>query len=132
MKKLFLVLVVALMVSFLRCAPAAAETAAPAEPQAPEATTAPADTVPPAAAKPILAVCLPALDNPLMLAFQDAFKGAFGAEYDVQVSSADGNANTQATQIENYTAMKPFMFVMAVEATSLVPSWKRRARRASR
>jgi ABC-type sugar transport system substrate-binding protein len=57
-----------------------------------------------------------------MLAFQDAFTKTFGDKYDVQVSSADGNANTQATQIENYTAMKPaFMFVMAVEPTSLVP-----------
>ncbi len=46
----------------------------------------------------------------------------FGADYDVQVSSADGNANTQATQIENYTSMLPeFLFVMAVEPTSLVP-----------
>jgi ribose transport system substrate-binding protein len=72
--------------------------------------------------KPILVVSLPALDNPLMLAFQDAFNGTFGADYDVQVSSADGNANTQATQIENYTAMLPkFLFVMAVEPTSLVP-----------
>lgn len=72
--------------------------------------------------KPIIAVCLPALDNPLMLAFQDSFTNAFGAEYDVQVASADGNANTQATQIENYTAMNVhFMFVMAVEATSVVP-----------
>jgi ribose transport system substrate-binding protein len=122
MKKSFLVLVVALMVVMPGCAPAATETAAPPEPQAPEATTAPADTVAPPAAKPILAVSLPALDNPLMLAFQDAFKGAFGADYDVQVSSADGNANTQASQIENYTAMKPaFLFVMAVEPTSLVP-----------
>lgn len=93
-------------------------------------TTAPVVTTPEAAApettapegKPILAVSLPALDNPLMLAFQDAFTKTFGADYDVQVSSADGNANTQATQIENYTAMKPeFLFVMAVEPTSLVP-----------
>ena len=57
-----------------------------------------------------------------MLAFQDAFKGTFGADFDVQVASADGNANTQATQIENFTAMQPaFLFVMAVEPTSLVP-----------
>jgi ribose transport system substrate-binding protein len=76
-------------------------------------------------AKPIVAVCLPALDNPLMLAFQDAFKNTFGNEFDVQVSSADGNANTQATQIENYTAMKAkFLFVMAVEASSLVDKLK--------
>jgi ABC-type sugar transport system substrate-binding protein len=88
---------------------------APTEPEvvAPVATT---ETT------PILVVSLPALDNPLMLAFQDAFKGTFGTDYDVQVSSADGNANTQATQIENYTAMQPeFLFVMAVEPTSLVP-----------
>jgi ABC-type sugar transport system substrate-binding protein len=46
----------------------------------------------------------------------------FGAEYDVQVSSADGNPNTQATQIENYTGMQPdLIFVMAVEASSLLP-----------
>jgi ABC-type sugar transport system substrate-binding protein len=81
----------------------------------PEATTAPT-------AKPIIAVSLPALDNPLMLGFQDAFKGAFSADYDVQVASADGNANTQATQVENFTAMKAkFIFVMPVESSSLVP-----------
>jgi ribose transport system substrate-binding protein len=122
MKKLALVLIVALMVFVSGCS-AATQTAAPAATQAPAAATAPADTaVPPAAAKPILAVSLPALDNPLMLAFQDAFKGTFGDKFDVQVSSADGNANTQATQIENYTAMKPaFLFVMAVEPTSIVP-----------
>jgi ribose transport system substrate-binding protein len=89
------------------------------------ATTAPkpaATDTTASAAKPILVVSLPALDNPLMLGFQDAFTGAFGNDYDVQVSSADGNANTQSTQIENYNAMDPkFMFVMAVEPTSLVP-----------
>lgn len=74
------------------------------------------------AQKEIIAVVLPSLDNPLMLGFQDAFKGAFGANYDVQVASADGNAVTQGTQVENFTAMKvKFMFVMAVEPTSLVP-----------
>ena len=122
MKKLVLLLVVTLMALTAACG-TATETAAPAEPQAPEPTSAPADTVaPPAAAKPLLVVSLPALDNPLMLAFQDAFTKAFGADYDVQVASADGNANTQATQIENFTAMQPaFLFVMAVEPTSLVP-----------
>ena len=73
----------------------------------------------------IIAVCLPALDNPLMLGFQDAFTQTFGDEYVVQVASADGNPNTQATQIENYNAMGvEFMFVMAVEATSLVAKLK--------
>ncbi len=79
---------------------------------------------PPAAPsqKEIIAVALPSLDNPLMLGFQDAFKNAYGAEYDVQVASADGNPNTQATQVENFTAMKvKFMFVMPAESTSLAP-----------
>jgi ABC-type sugar transport system substrate-binding protein len=70
----------------------------------------------------IIAVCLPALDNPLMLGFQDAFTGAFSANFDVQVASADGNPNTQATQVENFSAMKPaFLFAMPVESSSLVP-----------
>ena len=47
---------------------------------------------------------------------------SFSGTYDVQVSSADGNANTQAQQVENYTAMgAKFLCVMAVEATSLLP-----------
>lgn len=99
-------------------ATAAPATAAPAT--AAPATAAPATAAP--AAKSIIAVCLPALDNPLMLGFQDAFKGAYGKDFDVQVASADGNPNTQATQVENFTAMKvKFMFVMPVESTSLVP-----------
>ncbi len=57
-----------------------------------------------------------------MLALSDAFVKTFGDTYKVEVASADGNPNTQATQVENYTAMKvKFMFVMAVEATSLLP-----------
>ena len=112
MKKLAILILATLMVLMSAC------TAKPTE-IAPTAV-APTESAP--AEKATIAVCLPALDNPLMLAFQDAFTNAFGAEYDVQVSSADGNANTQATQIENYTAMKvKFMFVMAVEASSLVP-----------
>jgi len=91
-------------------------TATPEETSVPDVPSADSMT------KPVIAVCLPALDNPLMLGFQDAFKGAFGADYDVQVASADGNANTQATQVENFTAMKvKFMFVMPVESSSLVP-----------
>jgi ABC-type sugar transport system substrate-binding protein len=116
MRKMLVLLLVALMILSSACQGAQTETTAP-EVAAPEATEPPAATQ-----KPVLAVSLPALDNPLMLAFQDAFKNAFGAEYDVQVSSADGNANTQATQIENYTSMlAKFLFVMAVEPTSLVP-----------
>lgn len=115
MKKMISLILVVMLAFLTAC------TAAPAETAAPEATTAPEQPAA-SAAKPIIAVCLPALDNPLMLGFQDAFTGAFGADYDVQVASADGNANTQATQVENFTAMKvKFMFVMPVESTSLVP-----------
>jgi ABC-type sugar transport system substrate-binding protein len=69
-----------------------------------------------------IGVSLPALDNPLMLALKDMFVTNFGTTYKVEVSSADGNPSTQATQVENYTAMgAKFIFVMAVEPTSLLP-----------
>jgi ribose transport system substrate-binding protein len=111
MKRFTILVLVMLLLLVSAC------TAAPAGTAAPQAATAPE-----AAGKPVIAVCLPALDNPLMLGFQDAFKGAFGADYDVQVASADGNPNTQSTQVENFTAMKvKFMFVMPSESTSLVP-----------
>jgi ribose transport system substrate-binding protein len=119
MKKLIVLVMVALLALLPAC------KAAPAATTAPEAaTTAPEEAAAPTE-KPIIALCLPALDNPLMLALQDVFVKGFGADYDVQVSSADGNANTQATQVENYTAMKvKLLTVMAVEATSLVPKLK--------
>ncbi len=128
-KKISIMFSVLMIIGLLLSACQAQETeTAVTEPEVvePAATepevVAPASTEAAPAAKPILVVSLPALDNPLMLAFQDAFTGAFGNDFDVQVSSADGNANTQATQIENYTAMLPkFLFVMAVEPTSLVP-----------
>ena len=92
-------------------------TSAPTTSGAP--TTAASDS---GGAKQIVAVCLPAMDNPLMLEIKETFVKNFGAEYDVQVSSADGNPNTQSNQVENYTAMKvKFLCVMAVEATSLLP-----------
>lgn len=115
MRKLMSLVIVVLLAALAACTAAPVETAAPQATKAPEQPSAPT-------AKPIIAVCLPALDNPLMLGFQDAFKAAFGADYDVQVASADGNPNNQATQVENFTAMKvKFMFVMPVESTSLVP-----------
>ncbi len=121
MKKSAILLLVLLMVLVPACGAAPAETE-PAE-EAPPVES-PETTEPEAPAeRPVIAVVLPALDNPLMLEFQRAFTETFGAEYDVQVASAEGNAITQATQVENYAAMgAEFMFVMAVEASSLVPS----------
>jgi ABC-type sugar transport system substrate-binding protein len=82
----------------------------------------PTTTLGPVAAGSTIGVCLPALDNPLMLALADRIKTDFGADYKVEVSAADGNPNTQATQVENYAAMgAKFIFVMAVDAASLAP-----------
>jgi ABC-type sugar transport system substrate-binding protein len=113
-----------LMLALAACgatATAVPPTAVP--PTAVPPTAVPPTAVPPAPAeKEIIAVALPALDNPLMLALSGAFEQTFADEYNVQVASADGNPNTQATQVENYTAMKAkFMFVMSVEASSLLP-----------
>jgi ribose transport system substrate-binding protein len=122
MKKLSIVLTIIMIasLSLAACAPKVVETPAAADTAAPQAATEVPPVVEPESN--VIAVCLPALDNPLMLGFQDAFKGAFSANYDVQVASADGNPNNQATQVENFTAMKvKFMFVMPVESTSLVP-----------
>lgn len=115
MKKFTMLVLVVFMLVATACT-----SATPVATTAPITTEAPATEAP--TTKPIIAVCLPALDNPLMLAIQDTFKNGFGTDYDVQVASADGNAVTQATQVENFTAMKAkLLVVMAVEATSLVP-----------
>ncbi len=112
MKRFLIILTVVMLASLLLLAACSGGTTTEKSPT----------TTPVVEKKATIAVCLPALDNPLMLALRDAFVNTFGAKYDVQVASADGNPNTQATQIENYTAMKvKFMFVMAVEASSLLP-----------
>ena len=122
-KKFLVVLSIFLMTAFILtacqpAAPVATEAPAPAEPAAPAATEAPAQP----AGKPVLAVALPALDNPLMLGFKMPSPRPLGTNIDVQVASADGNPNNQATQVENFTAMKPaFLFAMPAEASSLVP-----------
>lgn len=70
-------------------------------------------------ASDIIAVSLPSLDNPLMLGISDQMKKTFEG-LSVQVSSADGDANKQATQIQNYMTMKPALIVvMPVEASSV-------------
>lgn len=137
MKKLVMLVLISVLI-LSACTPAPTTAPATAVPAtavpatAVPATKVPATAVPPTVAptvaptkppqKEVIAVCLPALDNPLMLGFKDAFTAAFGTKYNVQVAAADGNPNTQATQVENFTAMKAkFMFVMPVESTSLVP-----------
>jgi ribose transport system substrate-binding protein len=123
--KLLIILSIVMIITLGLTACGTKATATPATvdaTSAPEATAVPTEPAAPAA-KPIIAVCLPALDNPLMLAIQGTFVNGFGNDYDVQVVSADGNANTQASQVQNFTAMKvKLMVVMAVEASSLVPN----------
>ncbi len=122
MNKIWSPLAVVLIAAMLLAACGGSPTVVPAT--AVPATEAPAATQPPAAQaeKETIGVALPALDNPLMLALRDAIANTFGEEYNVEVASADGNPNTQATQIENFTAMDAkLLFVMAVEASSLLP-----------
>lgn len=122
MKKFFMLVLVVFIFAASACTTTtpAATTAATQPPAAAVATEVPASTQ-----KEVVAVCLPSMDNPLMLGLADVMKKTFGDKYDVQIASADGNANTQATQIQNFTAMKAkFMLVMAVEASSLVPNLK--------
>jgi len=129
MKRVPTIFISIVLVSVLLLTACGKPTPAPttqAPPTQAPATQAPPTQAPPTQApeakKEIIAVCLPALDNPLMLELSDAFVKAFGDEYDVRVASADGNPNTQATQIENFTTMgAKFMFVMTVEASSLLP-----------
>lgn len=68
----------------------------------------------------IIAVCLPTLDNPLMLSISDNITKAF-PDLDVQVASADGDPNVQMQQVQNYITMNADMIVcMAVEVSSMV------------
>lgn len=68
----------------------------------------------------IIAVCLPTLDNPLMLSISENIQAAF-PDKDVQVASANSDPNTQAQQVQNYITMNADMIVcMAVEVSSLV------------
>lgn len=122
-RSVFLVTVVVASMLLVACGGPTEAPATEAPATGAPATQAPATEVPPTEEEMgTIAIVLPALDNPLMLELRDAFVNEFGDEYNVQVSSADGNPNTQATQVENYTAMGvDFMFVMAVEASSLLP-----------
>ncbi len=69
----------------------------------------------------IIALCLPTLDNPLMVEFKDAFNATFGSDYQVEVASANNDAKTQATQVENYVTMNPKLIaVNSIETTTLL------------
>lgn len=121
---IFAVVVISMILAACAMPTAQVPTATNAAATDTAATNAPAQTEA-NGQKEIIAVSLPNMDNPLMLGLADVMKKTFGDKYDVQVASADANANTQATQVQNFTAMKAkFMLVMAVEATSLVPALK--------
>jgi ribose transport system substrate-binding protein len=118
MKKIWIVLVVLAVAAAGMLAACGGTTEETTTTIAPEPATAQGEPI----TSGTIAVCLPAMDNPLMLEIKKTFEETFGDTFDVKVSSADGNANTQSQQVENYTAMGvKFMCVMAAEATSLVP-----------
>ena len=126
-KKISIILAIVLIGSLVlpACGSTASTPASAAIPaaitQAPAATVVPA-TQPAATGKPIIAAALPILDNPMMVNIQNSLKDAFGKDYDVEISSAEGNATTQATQVQNYIAMHAkLIFTIPVEASSLVP-----------
>ncbi len=69
----------------------------------------------------LIAICLPSLDNPLMLGISDAMKNTFAGIAPVEIASADQDANKQVTQIQNYITMGAVMLVvMPVEASTVV------------
>lgn len=68
----------------------------------------------------IIAVCLPTLDNPLMVGIGDAVTAQF-PDKDVKVTSADGDPSNQVSQIQNYITMKvEELVVMPVDANSVM------------
>lgn len=68
----------------------------------------------------IIAVCLPSLDNPLMVGLGEAITAGF-PDKDVKVTSADGDPSNQVAQIQNYVTMKvEEIFVMPVDANSVM------------
>lgn len=67
----------------------------------------------------IIAVCLPTLDNPLMVGIGEAVTKAFPGK-DVKVTSADGDPANQISQVQNYITMNADMIViMPADAASM-------------
>jgi ABC-type sugar transport system substrate-binding protein len=72
------------------------------------------------AASNLIAVCLPTLDNPLMVGIGDAVTAKF-PDKEVKVTSADGDPSNQVSQIQNYITMKADeLIVMPVDANSVM------------
>ena len=72
----------------------------------------------------IIAVSLPSQDNPLMLAIGERIRETF-SDLQVEVSSAEGDPNKQAAQIQNYIAMNvDLIVVMPTEASAIVEALK--------
>lgn len=120
MKKLItLLLSLCLVLSVVACAqPAAtpeADTAAPVDAQEP--ATAPVSDE--KEASNIIAVCLPTLDNPLMVGIGEAVTAQF-ADKDVKVTSADGDPANQIAQVQNYITMNvDEIIIMPADADSM-------------
>lgn len=69
----------------------------------------------------IIAVSLPTLDNPLMVGIGDSVTKMF-PDKTVKVTGANGDPNTQATQIQNYITMNvDEIVVMPTDVDSLTP-----------
>lgn len=68
----------------------------------------------------LIAVCLPTLDNPLMVGIGEAVTANF-PDKDVKVTSADGDPSNQVSQIQNYVTMNvEEIIIMPVDANSVM------------
>lgn len=77
--------------------------------------------VPAESSSGLIAVCLPTLDNPLMVGIGECITAQF-PDKDVKVTSADGDPSNQVAQIQNYVTMKAeAIVVMPVDANSVMP-----------
>ena len=77
--------------------------------------------VPAESSSGLIAVCLPTLDNPLMVGIGECITAQF-PDKEVKVTSADGDPSNQVAQIQNYVTMKAeAIVVMPVDANSVMP-----------
>lgn len=119
MKKLLALLLACLMIAGL-AACGSTPSGTPAADGDPQGTPADAAQDNASTGSNIIAVCLPTLDNPLMVGIGDAITASF-PDKDVKVTSADGDPSNQAAQIQNYITMKvEEIVVMPADANSLM------------